>query len=265
MFYFYITACNVIYSIGDVHGCYDLFERLVAEIRGDNDARAPASVRVILLGDLIDRGPNSARLVERCMALSQANADFIVLRGNHEQTMLDALGGNLVALEFWLKFGGDNTLRAWHVPEVLLTGVDLLGLLDAARERVPASVLAWLRGLPLSHRIGNYLFVHAGIRPGRPLALQSAGDMMWVRDGFLDSDADHGVMVVHGHSVRASAPEVLANRIGIDAGAYRTGRLIALGLERDERWTLSVKTARTRADRPAAWPMQAQPAEIGPR
>ena len=247
-----IPAGERIYAIGDIHGCYDLFERLIGRIRRDSEAREPARVRLILLGDLIDRGPGAARLAERCMALSQANDDFVVLRGNHEQAMLDALAGNLVALDFWCRYGGDATLRGWGVPEPLLAGEDPQGLLEAARARIPGDLLAWLHRLPLSCRIGDYLFIHAGIRPGRRLSRQSAHDMLWIRDDFLNSDADHRVVVVHGHSISDAAPEVKHNRIGIDAGAYRTGRLIALGLEQSERWTLSVEAVHRRATEPLA-------------
>ena len=233
-----VPANARVYAIGDVHGRFDLFEQLIAMIREDNAARAPAHVRLILLGDLIDRGPESARLVARCKALAEQNADLVVLKGNHEQAMVDALGGDYVALDFWLQFGGDATLRAWGVPEEVLAATPG-DIREAGRQHVPADILAWLNSLPLTCRIGDYLFVHAGIRPSVRLARQTAADLLWIRDDFLKSDVNHELVVVHGHSVSDETPDLRHNRIGIDTGAYRTGKLSALGLENDERWTLT--------------------------
>ena len=244
-----LPANERIYAIGDIHGRLDLFEQLVAAIAQDSAQRPPARVRLVLLGDIIDRGPDSAEIVARCRALAAASEDFIVLRGNHEQAMADALRGDAIAFEFWLRFGGDATLRSWGVPEETLAADDLADLLRAARQQVPAELLTWLGALPLSLKVGDYLFVHAGIRPGVGLWRQSREDILWIREEFLDSDADHACIVVHGHSISEDAPDVRHNRIGIDTGAYRTGRLTALGLEGTDRWTL---VAEAEAERPLA-------------
>ncbi len=237
-----------IYAIGDIHGRLDLFEALVAQIRRDNEARGPARVRLILLGDLIDRGPDSAELVARCRALASRSAAFLVLKGNHEAMMVDALRGNLNALALWLRSGGDAALRSWGVAPGLLRNGASPALFEASRRLVPADLLAWLDALPLSHLAGDYLFVHAGIRPGVPFASQSAQDMLWIRREFLDSDADHDVVVVHGHSITDKGVVIQPNRIGIDTGAYRTGVLTALALEEDRRWTISTTADGVRTD-----------------
>lgn len=227
-----------VYAVGDVHGRVDLFERLVGQIREDNAGRERARVRLILLGDLVDRGPQSAELVRRCMAFAARTDRFVVLKGNHEAMMAQAIGGDQLALSYWLRAGGDAALSSWGVPDDLVAGGPSLELLRAARGQVPEAVLHWVRGLPLTHQVGGYLFVHAGVRPDVALAEQTEEDLLWIRREFLESGVDHGLVVVHGHSVTDRVSE-RPNRIGIDTGAYRTGRLTALGLEGDRRWTLA--------------------------
>jgi serine/threonine protein phosphatase 1 len=228
-----------VYAIGDVHGRLDLLEELVAGIRADNAARAPADVRIVLLGDIVDRGPDSAAIVGRCMAFTDRTDRFMVLRGNHEAMMVDAIGGNLLALSLWLRHGGGPALRSWGVPEALIGAGASPDLLRAARDHVPAEVVQWLATLPLTWTLGDYLFVHAGIRPGCALAEQKTEDLLWIRKDFLESAEDEGFVVVHGHSISDDGIVVRPNRIGIDTGAYRTDVLTALALEGTERWTLA--------------------------
>lgn len=245
-----------IYAIGDIHGRLDLFERLVASIRADNESRGAAKVRLILLGDIVDRGPDSAPLTARCMDLTRKSDRFIVLKGNHEAMMVDAIRGNFVALDLWLNHGGDAALRSFGVDAPLVAAGSSPELLRAARECVPADVLAWASALPLTRRAGDYLFVHAGIRPGVALDSQQIEDLIWIRKDFLESDADHAFTVVHGHSVTDEGVVTRPNRIGIDTGAYRTGVLTALGLEADRRWTVATTAP---ADEPdAAMPLPGQ-------
>lgn len=235
-----VPAGERVYAIGDIHGRLDLFETLIADIRKDNEARKPAQVRLILLGDLIDRGAHSAELVERCRMLAQRSDRFTVLKGNHEAMMVDSLRGNLNALGLWLRSGGDAALASWGVdPAAIATGPSQV-CLAAARAHVPAAALAWLEHLPRIMRRGDYVFVHAGVRPGVALAHQAEEDLMWIRREFLDSEDDYGAVVVHGHSIE-SAVEMRRNRIGIDTGAYRTGRLTALMLEDSDRSLLSTE------------------------
>jgi serine/threonine protein phosphatase 1 len=245
-----LPAGNRVYAIGDVHGRLDLLEELVALIRSDNAGRSPAEVWIILLGDLIDRGADSAEIVSRCMAFTARTDRFVVLRGNHEAMMTDAIGGNLLALSLWLRHGGGPALRSWGVPEAMIEEGASPELLRAARAHVPADVLHWLGALPLTWAIGDYLFVHAGIRPGYPLAEQKTEDLLWIRKEFLESDEQDGPIVVHGHSISDDGIVVRTNRIGIDTGAYRTNILTALALEGAERWTLATGEHRGRGAMP---------------
>lgn len=224
-----IPAGRRVYAIGDIHGRLDLFDQLIARIDAD---RAEGRPLVILLGDYIDRGPGSAEMLERLSSGAlPAWADWICLKGNHEQAMLEALavGGNRM-MERWRNFGGRDTMRSYRVPSPLSFGDDMDALRADLQERVPQRHLDWLRGLPLSHRVGDYLFVHAGIRPGIAFDAQAPVDLMWIREEFLASRVDHGCIVVHGHSIKAAVDE-RPNRIGIDTGAYKSGRLTALALD----------------------------------
>jgi serine/threonine protein phosphatase 1 len=235
------SAAERIYAIGDIHGRYDLFRALMRAIERDHAGRAPATTGIVLLGDIVDRGPDSARLVLGCMRLSQLNPRFTVLKGNHEEMMVHALRGDLWAYRGWLEFGGRETLLSWGAPPALSDGLPTMRELRAAAAIVGRDVIDWLARLPLSLRHEDHLFVHAGIRPGVTLDRQVARDLLWIGEEFLDADDDHGVTVVHGHTIAEEGPEVRAHRIGIDTGAYRTGRLTAMGLERGERWFLQTE------------------------
>ena len=228
-----------IYAIGDIHGRADLFAELLGRIRGDNCLRRPARTRIVVLGDVVDRGPESAALVMRLMRYTRTNRRFIVLKGNHEQIMLAALSGDLTAARAWLEHGGASTLQSWGVPEEVLLGAGLPVIMWQARRLVTPEVRSWMGRLRLHFRSGNVLFVHAGIRPGVPLRKQDALDLMWIRREFLDDERPHPFLVVHGHTVSEQGPDFRAYRIGIDTGAYRTGRLTALGLEAGQLWTLT--------------------------
>lgn len=218
-----------VYAIGDIHGRLDLFDELVGRIDID---RARARPVVVLLGDYVDRGLGSAELLERLSSGGLPDwADWVCLRGNHEQAMLDALEPEAdKALVRWREFGGRDTMRSYGVPSPLSFGDDMPGLRADLLTRIPPRHLDWLRSLPLSHRIGDYLFVHAGIRPKVALTDQDPFDLLWIREEFLTSRVNHGVMVVHGHSIELAADE-RSNRIGIDTGAYKTGVLTALALD----------------------------------
>lgn len=227
-----------VYAIGDVHGRRDLLDTLLERLRNDDAARGThIATEIILLGDLIDRGPDSAGVVRRAMA-GVDWAATVVLKGNHEAAMIDGLDSDRDMLRLWLEQGGDSALASWNVDEEIIRDAPLDALIAAARAAIPASQLAWLSARPLSYRRGDYYFVHAGIRPGVPLEEQTPRDAMWIRETFLNSTRDHGVVVVHGHT-RTIEVEDRGNRIGIDTGAYATGRLTALGLEGEDRWILS--------------------------
>ena len=233
-----VPAGQRVYAVGDVHGCHDQLERLLALIEADDSARGAAETQVVMLGDLVDRGPRSAEVVERFVSRPPAFARFRFLMGNHEEAMLEALAEHAdPRAGGWLRFGGRETLASYRVPDsVLELGGWLLA--DALRQHIPPAHLEFLAGFEDSVEIGGYLFVHAGVRPKVALDRQDKADLRWIRSAFLDDESDHGRMIVHGHSVFPE-PVFRANRIGIDTGAYRTGRLTALGLEGTERWTLA--------------------------
>jgi serine/threonine protein phosphatase 1 len=215
-----------VYAIGDVHGC---LERLVAMhelIAEDLMARPADNATLIHLGDYVDRGPESAQVIDWLIAGPPVPAGtFVNLMGNHEHLMLNAIAsGDNEAAEIWLSNGGADSLLSWGVPRTAQQA-------DWAA-RIPVGHLLFLRDLATHLRIGPYLFVHAGIRPGVPLDQQSRHDMLWIREPFLSSKSDHGAVIVHGHTPRQE-PMVRPNRIGIDTGAVMGGSLTCVVLEDD--------------------------------
>ncbi|MGH6960051.1 MAG: metallophosphoesterase family protein, partial [Dongiaceae bacterium] len=141
----------------------------------------------------------------------------------------------------WLYYGGVATLASYGVEARHLVGCDarhLFGIQDEFRRRLPSRHLTFLQRLPLSYDEGDYVFVHAGIRPGLSLEAQIREDLLWIRDDFLASPVDHGKVVVHGHTI-APEPELLPNRIGIDTGAFASGRLTCVVLAGASRSILS--------------------------
>lgn len=229
------------YAIGDIHGRLDLLDQLLALIDADDSTRAPADTHLILLGDLIDRGPDSAGVIDRAMRLCAASDRVRVLMGNHEEIFLRSLSDETAALRLLLKIGGAATVLSYGITENILESSTFPELAALLAEHVPDSHRHFLGSLEDRVEMGDYLFVHAGVRPGRPLAEQQAADLRWIRTPFLDSICDHGRMIVHGHTP-IHEPVVRSNRIGIDTGAWQTGRLTALGLEGSERWFIATGT-----------------------
>ncbi|RZL85502.1 MAG: serine/threonine protein phosphatase [Sphingomonas sp.] len=235
-----------IYAIGDIHGRYDLLQILIERIGEHSRALPPVqSLYIVLVGDLVDRGPQSAEVLAMLHDLQQRNSDVIVLLGNHEEAMLQALDGDIGALHRWLAVGGDATLASFGIAP-RHPDQDARDYLMAARRSVPKALLAWLRHLPLTARSGDYYFVHAGVRPGVALDRQVREDMLWIRDDFLHDDRDFGAVVVHGHSITPEV-DIRPNRICIDTGAYRTGLLSAICLEGEKQDILTVSLPVERA------------------
>ncbi|PTM45493.1 serine/threonine protein phosphatase 1 [Sphingomonas aerolata] len=228
-----------VYAIGDIHGRFDLFGRLVAQVARDNAARPIAKTQIVLLGNIIDRGPDAARMIKGCMQITASNDNLVVLKGNHEDMMADALGGNLTVYGHWLHFGGRETLLSWGVHPNVANGPATKDNLAAAAQAVGEEVVDWLQRLPLHHKHGPYLFVHAGIRPGVAIDEQEPDDFMWIEDEFLNYKMSHGFIVVHGHSLVGDKAVILPNRIGINTDAYTTDKLTALGIDNCSTWTLS--------------------------
>ena len=216
-----------VYAVGDIHGRHDLLCDLQRRIARDAAGRDARRRVVVYLGDYVDRGPDSRAVIETLATAPLPGFESVHLRGNHETLLLDFLDDVAVA-PLWFLNGGDCTLESYGVP--VGRGDSLDDLQAAFRAALPPAHKAFLDGLALNHVEGGYAFVHAGIRPGVPLAAQAEEDLIWIRDEFLDATADHGHVVVHGHSI-ALQPDVRSNRIGIDTGAFMSGTLTALVLD----------------------------------
>lgn len=232
-----------VFAVGDIHGRLDLLEQLLGVIESDNQSRGPIdSLHLVFLGDLVDRGPDSAGVIERLLSLKASGRSATFLLGNHDEVFLKATLGDVKATRFLTKIGGKETILSYGITpdEYLASGFEELTKL--LQERVPAEHREFLSGFSDSTRIGDYLFVHAGIRPGVPLEEQVPTDLRWIRGDFLSCNTMHDAMVVHGHSI-SEEPELKTNRIGIDTGAFASGRLTALGLEGDKQWVLCAEGA----------------------
>ena len=222
-----LPAGQRVYAIGDVHGCVARLDALHAQIRDDLAARPVEAATVVHLGDYIDRGEDSAGVLARLLRPFPADPAprLVNLMGNHEQMMLAALdeasGENVL---HWLSNGGADTLASF--------GVSPRTPPSQWRERIPAGLLAFLRGLGWVHRQGGYVFVHAGLRPGVVLEKQTREDMLWIREPFLSFKGELPGVVVHGHTPERCAT-VRPNRIGVDTGAVMGGVLTCAVLEAD--------------------------------
>ena len=217
-----------IYALGDVHGCDGALAEAHERIERDLRDRPPEDWRVIHVGDYIDRGPDSRAVIERLIDRLGRGRCYC-LRGNHEQMAIDVLlEAGERAGELWLRNGGVETLASYGLDLRRIGG--LPALRDALLQVVPPAHQQFLLGLPHLVRFGDYAFVHAGIRPGRPLAAQTARDLVWIREPFLGDPRDHGPVVVHGHTPVGTV-EVAPNRINIDTGAVFGGSLTCLVLD----------------------------------
>jgi serine/threonine protein phosphatase 1 len=228
------------YVVGDVHGRFDLLEELLAKIHAELQHRPASKTLLVFVGDLIDRGPGSAQVIERLRNYSRPGIRPVFILGNHEEVVLRILGGEAELITKWRWFGGSECLRSYGVdPEVLghLSDTDALTFV---RNAIPKEHVEFLESFVDSCRFGDFLFVHAGIRPGTELDQQQQSDLRWIREPFLLDESDHGLIVVHGHTISRQVDE-RSNRIGIDTGAYRTGVLTALGIEGSDRWLLDTR------------------------
>ena len=237
-----VPAGHRVYAIGDVHGRDDLLGELLGSIEADHQSRDPAKLTVVFLGDLIDRGQSSSQVIERLRAYRPANARLVFLAGNHEEVLLRIVDGDARLLADWMRFGGAECVRSYGLELERLRDLPPQRAVAAVREAIPRAHIGFLRSFDDTFRAGDYLFVHAGVRPGIPLDEQSRTDLRWIREPFLGDRTDHGFVVVHGHTIR-EAVEELPNRIGIDTGAYRHGVLTAIGLEAGERWFIQAGTS----------------------
>ena len=225
-----------IYAIGDLHGCLDLLNTLLAWIETDvREAGAKRNV-LVFLGDYVDRGSQIKALVDRLAGGFPFMQETIYIRGNHEHTLMRFLAGEGVSWN-WFKYGGLETLKSYDLTPP--TDPEEATAIEPALSIELASIFPerhrqFMENLELHWSDGEYLFVHAGLKPGVALSDQDEHDLLWIRSDFLDSDADFGQVVVHGHTV-TPAPEVRSNRIGIDTGAYANGLLTCVVLAGTQR------------------------------
>ena len=217
-----------VYAVGDIHGRLDLFKALVAAIEADDSAAAPAGTTVVLLGDLVDRGADSAGVIALARDW-QRQRNVRILAGNHEEMFLKSFS-SLEMFRHFLRHGGRETVLSYGIDRAAFAHADLDEAQAMMRAAVPDADLAFLEGFEDMIAIGDYLFVHAGIDPRVPIGEQKTHDLRWIREPFLSHAERHAQVVVHGHTI-CDAPEDCGNRIGIDTGAFMTGRLTALVLE----------------------------------
>ncbi len=245
-----------LYAIGDVHGRFDLLQDLLAQIREDAE-KAPAGTAftLLFLGDYVDRGMQSREVIELLAGDPWPEAGKVYLRGNHDEMMRRFLtlpesgrmwfdlGGAATLFSYGVGFGqaaarGDEASAAEAPPAgkrarrraAAEAGDDWAGLAARLEQALPDSHRRFLDSTKVHHRAGDYLFVHAGLRPGVPLAEQDPEEMMNIREPFLSDTIGAEQVVVHGHTP-ARRPEATGTRIGVDTGAYMSGRLTALVLE----------------------------------
>jgi serine/threonine protein phosphatase 1 len=221
----------VLYLIGDIHGRLDLLRDVHRQIDTDKARRAGEPAREIYLGDYIDRGPSSSGVISQLLERA-ARVDTVFLRGNHEQMLLDLLDGH-DCLEDWLHVGGTATLLSYGVaPRLLARLVSPSAIRRQLEAALPAEHRRFYEKTQLYARLGPYLAVHAGLRPGIPLEAQTEMDLLCIRREFLQHAGDLGFIVVHGHTP-VMAPELRPNRINIDTGAFATNRLTSLRIDAD--------------------------------
>lgn len=231
-----------VYAIGDVHGRVDLLRRLHALIEADNGRRPAAETVLVYLGDYIDRGPASREVVEFVMQNPPWATRVVRLRGNHEEALLTFID-DPQRMRAWLDYGGLATLHSYGVrmPSSVTPEQRLVMMGEGLREALPTSHTDFFRGLSFQESLGDYLFVHAGVNPELPLDQQSPSDLLDIRSPFLEWGRPLAKVVVHGHTI-SQRPEFLPWRIGIDTGAYATGRLTCLVLDGDEQATLATES-----------------------
>jgi len=222
-----------VYAVGDVHGRADLLCALNQMIHEDAYAhQAPRNV-VVYLGDYIDRGAQSREVLDTLIESPLPGFEHVHLLGNHEDSLLRFMEDTSVG-PAWLAYGGGATLMSYGI-RMPASERDLFRVQEELHRHLPESHLRFLRSCAYTHTEGDYFFVHAGVKPGVPLDAQVPDSLLWIRDEFLDSHADFGKIVVHGHTI-SDQPDVRRNRIGIDTGGFASNRLTCLVLA-GEHWS----------------------------
>ena len=229
------------YIIGDVHGCLNELVTLLKLIKADISASQPAETYIVFLGDLIDRGPSSAHVLELLRKYKPAYATPIFLKGNHEELFSKILEGRIDLLESWFRFGGRECARSYGVDNLGAIFLHPEQIIDQLIEKVPDSHVEFQKSFIPMFEFGDYVCVHAGIRPKTKLVDQVEKDLLWIREPFLSHNKLHEKVVVHGHTI-VDEPEFLPNRIAMDTGAYKSGVLACLRVEGEKTSTITTKT-----------------------
>lgn len=224
-----------LYVIGDIHGRLDLFRALRDAIEDDDAAQPSGETTVILLGDLVDRGPDSAGVVKSARKWGESRK-VRYLAGNHEEMFLQSFEDREI-LRHFLKHGGKETILSYGLDRKTYSRMKMSELQEVMKEAVPKRDRKFLASFEDMIVIGDYVFVHAGINPKLALDEQKPSDLRWIRERFLKHEDPFSHVVVHGHTIFEEM-EHRKHRIGIDTGAFRTGRLTALVLEGTSRRTI---------------------------
>ena len=230
-----------VYAIGDVHGRNDLLQRLLDKIVQDDGERGSAESEIIFLGDLVDRGPDSAGVIETAMQAREAFGNVRFLMGNHEEVYLAAATGEEKAVRFFNRIGGRETILSYDITMKEYMQLDMTQLALRIPELFPRNHVDFIASFEDQITIGDYAFVHAGVRPGVPLSEQRPKDLRWIREEFLSAQDPHEKIIVYGHTINDDVVET-GTRIGIDTGAYYSEKLTALALQGTERWYLDTIT-----------------------
>lgn len=219
-----------LYAVGDIHGRLDLLDQLLQRIVEDLEQTPPHMARLVFLGDYIDRGPESAGVINRLVQLATSKVTTHFLMGNHEEMLMRVLAGEPWITYEWLRSGGDMCAMSYGLSQSDIMTMEDSQIAALLRQALPEAHLDFFERLSASITFGDFLLVHAGIRPGVSITDQCQIDMRWIRRPFLTDKRYHGVLVVHGHTVTKRV-DYRHNRIGIDTGAYHTGVLTALVVE----------------------------------
>lgn len=244
------TQGRLAYAVGDIHGRLDAFDALLHVIAQDALASQPIQQpMLILLGDYVDRGPASAQVIDRILRLATEPAfEVRALKGNHEEALLqfrDEPGFG----QTWVEHGGSATLASYGVqPPATRTDPEAWETARRAfRDALPEAHMAFYESLEIMITLGDYAFVHAGIRPGVPLERQAERDLLWIRAEFLQSTAKFEKIIVHGHTPMEEPQIIPGRRIGVDTGAYATGLLTAVRLDDGGARILQARAVRSAA------------------
>tara|TARA_R110002124_G_scaffold172973_2_gene340531 strand:+ start:585 stop:1352 length:768 start_codon:yes stop_codon:yes gene_type:complete len=230
-----------VYAIGDVHGRNDLLQRLLDKIVKDDGERGAVESEIIFLGDLVDRGPDSAGVIDTAMQARETLGNVRFLMGNHEEVYLAAASGDEKSVRFFNRIGGRETILSYDITMKEYMELDMTQLALRIPELFPREHVDFVSGFEDQIIVGDYAFVHAGIRPGVPLSEQRQKDLRWIREEFLSASEAHEKVIVYGHTINDDVVET-GTRIGIDTGAYYSEKLTALALQGSERWYLDTST-----------------------